>query len=264
MFQRLILLLLTAVLAVGCATVPGTGRRQLILFSQAEEAQLGFEAWEQTMATAKVVQSGPQRAMVKKIGQRIAAVADQLYPKNTASFQWQFELIDEPQTVNAWALPGGKSAVYTGLLPVTQTELGLAVVMGHEVSHALARHGGERMSQAAAVNGLLNVGQALAGPAEKGSDKALLFDALGVGSQVGMLAFGRNHESEADEIGLMLMARAGYDPREAVRLWERMASLSGDRPPEFLSTHPSEETRISRLKKLMPEALAIYKKHGGS
>ncbi|GJM20889.1 MAG: peptidase M48 [Planctomycetota bacterium] len=253
-------LLLVAASSISCATVAGTGRMQLNIFSPEEEAAMGIEAYQQQLAQSKVIQSGQQRTMVKQIGARIAEQADRLYPKVTATFQWQFELLDEPGIVNAWALPGGKSAVYTGLLPITQSVNGLAVVMGHEVAHALARHGGERMSQATFMNAGLDVVSALSGDVESGSGKEIALQALGIGTQLGSLAFGRSHESEADEIGLMLMAHAGYDPREAVKLWERMGALSGDRPPEWLSTHPSEQTRIERLQALMPEAMKIYNK----
>jgi len=264
MSRSILALLFAAVCAVGCATVPGTGRAQLNVFSPSEEAAMGFEAYQDQLAQSKVVQSGKQRTMVKQIGARIAEQADRLYPDNTATFEWQFELLDEPGIVNAWALPGGKAAVYTGLLPITQSETGLAVVMGHEVAHALARHGGERMTQATFMNAGLDLVAALAGDTEAGSGKDIALQALGIGSQLGSLAFGRSHESEADEIGLMLMAHAGYDPREAVKLWERMGAMGGERPPEWLSTHPSESTRIQRLQKLMPKAMKIYKKTTGA
>jgi predicted Zn-dependent protease len=161
-------------------------------------------------------------------------------------------VVDDPKTVNAWALPGGKSAVFTGLLPVAKNDAQLAVVIGHEAAHAIARHGGERMSQQAALNVLVSAGFQLS-EADPGTQEAVL-NALGLGT----LAFSRNQESEADHLGLLIAADAGFDPREAIPLWQNMAAAGGAGPPEFLSTHPSENTRIQRLNELMPEAMAVW------
>jgi predicted Zn-dependent protease len=184
-----------------------------------------------------------------------------MYPDPSREFTWEIVLIDEPNTVNAWCLPGGKMAVYTGLLPVTRDEQSLAVVVGHEVAHAVARHGGERMSQGL----VLDVTLTYAGsrmedmPADKRD--GILQALSGVGAVGVILPFSRMHESEADEIGLMLAADATYDPRAAIGLWERMAaSGTGTKPPEFLSTHPSEATRIARLQEAMPTALDLYER----
>jgi predicted Zn-dependent protease len=174
-------------------------------------------------------------------------------------FAWEFNLIEDPKTVNAWCMPGGKVAFYTAILPICKDEAGVAVVMGHEVAHAIANHGRERMSQGIAANfGLSTLGTALGQNPTLTND--LLMQAVGMGTQIGMLKFSRTHESEADEMGLIFMAMAGYDPQEAPKFWERMsAGAGGQKPPEWLSTHPSDETRISNLNKWMPKALKYYK-----
>lgn len=235
-------------LLVACQTVPVTGRQQLILISEPEETQLGLTAYEEILKTEKVSKDRKINALVQRVGKRIAAVADR------PDYQWEFRVIDK-DSANAFALPGGKVAVYTGILKYTQTEAGLAVVMGHEVAHALARHGGERMSRAIAANVVGELGASLTGisPAVMQAVSA----AYGVGVE---LPFGRSQESEADRIGLILMAKAGYDPEEAVPFWQRMsAGKSGKSTPEFLSTHPSGETRVRQLQEWMPEALTHYR-----
>jgi predicted Zn-dependent protease len=183
------------------------------------------------------------------------------YAEMAQRFQWEVIVIKDDKTMNAFALPGGKIAVYTGIFPVARAESGLAAVLGHEVVHALARHGAERMSQGQLMNAALQVAGAAAGAAGgEGMMSKAAMAALGAGAQVGvLLPFSRKHESEADYIGILLAADAGYDPRESVSLWERMGQLSrGGGPSEFLSTHPSHETRIDQLKKWMPEAMGIY------
>jgi predicted Zn-dependent protease len=191
----------------------------------------------------------------------IEAAKRSKYAEMANQFQWEVTVIKDDKTMNAFALPGGKIAVYTGIFPVAKTEAGLAAVLGHEVTHALARHGAERMSQGQLTNVTLQVLGTAAGTA---GDNAMLgqaaMAALGAGVQVGvLLPFSRKHESEADYIGILLAADAGYDPRESVHLWERMEQVSGGKgPSEFLSTHPGHETRIEQLKKWMPEAMAIY------
>lgn len=250
---------LFAVAALGaCSTTP-TGRSQLNFMSAAQEMRLGAEAYSEMLAEEKLITAGPQYQMVQRVGRRIAQSAKDLYPDTDAKdFRWEFSLIDDPQTVNAWALPGGKCAVYTGLLPVTQDEASLAAVMGHEVSHAIAHHGAERMSQNVILQGAL-IGASFSMRDMDGDKRAGIMAALGAGATVGvMLPFSRSHESEADEIGLYLSANAGYDPQAAIGLWKRMGALGGQRPPEWLSTHPSEETRIERLNEAMPKALELY------
>ena len=228
---------------LGCRTTPVTGRRALNFFSPTDDVQLGTEAYEEITGSQKLIRSGAQYDMVVRAMNRLAAVADD------EGWQWEVRLIDDDSMVNAFALPGGKMAVYTGILPVCQDETGLAVVMGHEIGHVVARHGTERMSRSVPQQVLL---QAI----DLGEYGQLAGTFLDVAWG---LPHGRSQESEADHIGLVYMARAGYDPRAAVAFWERMNSLSsGGGPPEFLSTHPSHETRVEQLEELMPAALAEY------
>ncbi len=256
------LLALTLTVLASCSTVPGTGRKQVNFISLDQQMALGSEAYTETLASAKVVTSGPDAEMVERIGHRVAQAAIELYPDNASQFDWEFTLIDDPNMINAWAMPGGKCAVYTGLLPVTGDENSLAIVMGHEVAHAIAEHGGERMTHQLILSGVL-LGASYKYKDKDTEERALILGAIGAGATVGvMLPFSRDHESEADHIGLMLAAHAGYDPRAAVPLWERMGA-SGQAPPEWLSTHPSSKTRIKRLNRLMPQALAIYQQAGG-
>jgi predicted Zn-dependent protease len=177
-----------------------------------------------------------------------------------SGYQWQFNLVNNAQA-NAWCMPGGKVVVYTGILPLTQNEAGLAVVMGHEIAHAVARHGNERMSQELATQ---MGGQALsvALSSQPGTTQQIFNTAVGVGSQLGSLAYSRKHESEADHMGLIFMALAGYNPNEAVPFWQRMAAKGGAKPPQILSTHPADATRIANIKKLLPEAMTYYRPAG--
>lgn len=247
----------------GCETNPYTGRSQLLMTSVSEEMQLGAQAYSQVKDDPKLRQSQDPREIepVKRIAARIIEAAKRSkYAEMAQQFQWEVTVIKDDKTANAFALPGGKMAVYTGIFPMAKTEAGLAAVMGHEVVHALARHGAERMSQGQLTNvGLQVVGAAAGATGGGGTVGQAAMAALGVGAQVGvLLPFSRKHESEADYIGILLAADAGYDPREAVALWERMGQMSGGTPSEFLSTHPSHETRITQLKRWMPEAMAIY------
>lgn len=233
---------------VACGTVPITGRQQLMLMSEPEEEQLGLTAYREILSKEHVSRNQRLNALVQRVGRRIAAVA------NRPDYQWEFHVVDKDEA-NAFALPGGKVAVYTGILKYTQTDAGLAVVMGHEVAHALARHGAERMSQSMVANTGLSVMSAIAGGQNQG-----LMQAIGVAYGVGVeLPFSRRQESEADHIGLILMAKAGYDPRQAVPFWQRMsAAKGGSGPPEFLSTHPAGKRRVRQLQAWMPEALSYY------
>jgi predicted Zn-dependent protease len=259
--------LLTVGLGVaGCETNPYTGRSQLLMSSVDQEMQMGAQAYHQVKADPKMRPSQDPREIepVKRVAARIVEAAKRSkYAQMAQQFQWEVTVIKDDKTANAFALPGGKMAVYTGIFPVAKTEAGLAAVMGHEVVHALARHGAERMSQGQLTNTALQVAGAAIGAS--GRNPVLgqaAMAALGVGAQVGvLLPFSRKHESEADYIGILLAADAGYDPRESVALWERMAQLSGGGgPAEYLSTHPSHDTRIDQLKEWMPEAMAIYEK----
>ena len=248
----------------GCETNPYTGRSQLLMTSVSEEIQMGAQAYDQVKSDPKIRPSQDSREIepVKRVAARIVEAAKRSkYAEMANKFQWEVTVIKDDKTANAFALPGGKMAVYTGIFPMARTEAGLAAVLGHEVVHALARHGAERMSQGQVTNVGLQVLGAAAGAAGRGRMLGqAAMAALGVGAQVGvLLPFSRKHESEADYVGILLAADAGYDPRESVALWERMGQMSGGgAPSEFMSTHPSHETRITQLKKWMPEAMAIY------
>jgi metalloendopeptidase OMA1, mitochondrial len=248
----------------GCQTNPITGRSQLLVTSVSEDMQLGSQAYQQVLADPKIQKSTDPRetAPVQRVAARVIAAAKQSkYAAMAQQFQWEVTVIKNDKIANASALPGGKITVYTGLFPVAQTEAGLAAVLGHEVGHALARHGAERMSQKMVVNVVGQVAKIALG--ESGASPRLsqtALAALGLGTNVGvLLPFSRAHESEADYIGILLAAEAGYDPRESIHLWERMEQASGGQSqPEFLSTHPSHGTRIKQLEKWMEEAMPIY------
>jgi len=257
-------LILVASIMVGCATVPITGRKQLNLVSDTEMMAMSFSQYEQFLNENKLSTNKQQTEMVKRCGKNIAAAVEQYmndngYAAHIKGFQWEFNLVDD-DTPNAWCMPGGKVVFYTGILPFTKTEEGLAVVMGHEIAHAVAKHGNERMSHQMGVQ-MGGAALSVAIDEKPEETKAIYMAAFGVGSQVGfMLPYSRTHESEADKMGLIFMAMAGYNPEAAVPFWERMAASGGQKPPEFLSTHPAEATRISNLKAYMPEALKYYNK----
>lgn len=250
--------------SLGCETNPYTGRSQLLMTSVSQEMQLGTQAYDQVKSDPKMKPSQDPREIepVKRVAARIIEAAKRSkYAEMAQQFQWEVTVIKDDQTANAFALPGGKMAVYTGIFPIAKNEAGLAAVMGHEVVHALARHGAERMSQGQLTNAALQAAGVAAGAS--GMNPLLsqgAMAALGAGAQVGLLLpFSRKHESEADYIGILLAADAGYDPRESVALWERMARMSGGgAQAEFVSTHPSHDTRIDQLKQWMPQALQIY------
>ena len=241
------------VLAVGafvsCDTVPITGRSQINVISEPDEVKMGAQAYQEVTGKAKVSGEAVANAQVKRVAQRIIAVSDK------PDLPWEVKVIEEPQA-NAFALPGGKLAVYTGILPITKDDAGLAAVIGHEVGHVLAHHSAERVSQQMIAQGL---GGALA--QGLGANPQLGQQVVGLAVQGLQLPWGRQQESEADHIGLVLMAKAGYDPHAARELWVRMAAASqgASRPPEFLSTHPSEATRITQIEGWMPEAMKYYK-----
>lgn len=259
------LILMGGIGLTGCQTNPYTGRSQLLITSVDEEMKMGAQAYDQIKGDPKVIVSQDPREVepVKRVAARIIEAAKRSkYAEMAKQFQWEVNVIKDDKTANAFALPGGKIAVYTGIFPMAKTEAGLAAVMGHEVVHALARHGAERMSQGRLTNAALGVAGAAIGA---GSQNPLLgqatMAALGVGAQVGvLLPFSRKHESEADYVGILMAADAGYDPRESIALWERMARSSGGGQAEFLSTHPSHGTRINQLRIWMPEAMSIYQK----
>jgi len=243
---------------VSCETAPISGRSQLILMSPGEEAKLGLQAFQEILKKEKISTNQAQTAMVQRVGARIAAATGR------TDFQWEFVLIDNDKMVNAFCLPGGKVAVYTGILPLTRDEAGLAAVIGHEVAHATARHGAERMSQSLLLQAGLSVGAVAAGVSGRDPGTTqLVLGALGAGATLGIiLPFSRLQETEADRLGMNYMARAGYDPRAARDLWIRMAEMSaklGRASPEWMSTHPSNASRIRDIEAMLPEALALYK-----
>ncbi len=249
----------------GCATNPYTQRWQFLILPQSYEQDLGAQAYHQVLQDPKIQVSHDAQDVepVHRVVNRIIAAAKQSqYAEIAQQFQWEISVIKDDKTMNAFALPGGKIAVYTGIFPVAKNEAGLAAILGHEVTHALARHGAERMSQGLVAQLLLTGADvALTGGGAGAGTRQAVMQALGLGAQVGvLLPFSREHESEADYIGLLLAAQAGYDPREAVHVWERMERAGGTQPPEFLSTHPSHGTRITNLQSWMPEALDLYAK----
>lgn len=255
-----------APLVAGCATEPITGRSHIMLISEDEANAMGVQAYQETLSDAELSADPAQIALVERVGTRIARVTDELLAEEGREpFEWEFKVIDAPDVANAFALPGGKVAVYTGILPITKDENGLAVVLGHEVAHAYARHGAKRVSEEVAAQfGLAAVGIAVEEvlDGENSTDMAqVAMLALGAADHFGRrLPFSRGDESAADEIGLILMARAGYDPRAAVDFWSRMQSAGGGGPPEFLSTHPAPGSRIEHIQELMPRALEEYEK----
>ena len=232
------------------------GRTAHHALSPAQEEQLGLQSYQQVLQESQTIDSGPEYELVKRVAARLAGATG---PAAT-TFKWQVSLVSSPQ-INAFCLPGGKIVVYTGILPVAQTEAGLATVMGHEMAHATLRHGSERLLQQKATQTLLTGVQTSLGDMSYEQQRAIM-GAIGAGAQYGILMpFGRDHESEADAIGLTYMARAGYDPREAVAFWQRMEEhSSGQAPPEFMSTHPSHDTRVARLKELLPQAMEEYQR----
>jgi metalloendopeptidase OMA1, mitochondrial len=244
--RRWLLLALLPGVLFGCVTAPYTGRSQLMIVSESQEVGLGAQAYRQTLRDNVVSDNAEALRIVRKVGERIARAA------NKPDYKWEFRVFDDPEQVNAFCLPGGKVGVYTGIFPIARDEAGLAVIVGHEVAHALLRHAGERISRVQ----LIGTGLGLVGAT--GMNPTLV-QALGLGASVGLLLpFSRSQESEADKVGLILMAKAGYDPRTAIFLWERMEQKQKGAPPEFLSTHPSSGTRVEELRAYMPEALGYY------
>jgi predicted Zn-dependent protease len=257
----------TIVLFFSCATNPFTGKQSLNFVSNSELFPSSFQQYGTFLKENKVIVGTTDARRVETVGMKIRAAAERWLKANGQDqylngYQWEYKLIENKE-VNAWCMPGGKIVVYSGILPVTQDDAGLATVMGHEVSHALANHGAQRMS-AAQLQQIGAVGVAVATGSKSAEQQQMWQQYYGLGSEVGvMLPFSRNHESEADKIGLTLMAIAGYNPEFAISFWERMAASSkGSKPPEFLSTHPADATRIANLRRLIPEAKAEALKFG--
>jgi predicted Zn-dependent protease len=250
-------------LLAGCAMNMVTGRNQLSLVPESQLQVMAITEYNTFLTANKVLSPGNREAaMVDRVGARIANAITKYYNnKGQGSvldgYKWEFNTVDS-KAVNAWCMPGGKVVVYTGLLPVTQNETALAIVVGHEIAHAIAKHGSERMSQGL-IQQLGGVALEVALSQKPQQTRDLFMQTYGIGSQVGaMLPWSRQQETEADQYGLIFAAMAGYDPREAIPFWERMSAVGGAKPPEFLSTHPSDDTRMRKLKQFMPEALKYY------
>jgi len=234
---------------------PETGRKARVALSSQQEETLGLQSYREVLSQSQVVSSGPAHEIVVRVAERLARATGDA----AKQFRWQVSLVQSPQA-NAFCLPGGKIAVFTGILPHTKTEAGLAAVMGHEMAHAVARHGSQRLLRTSLAQTLMMGASFSLSDMDPGQRQAVMA-ALGAGAQYGLLLpFSREHETEADEMGLLYMARAGYDPREAVSFWERMSSAGGPQPPEFASTHPSHGRRIQDLQAFMPQAIAEYEK----
>lgn len=249
--KKILLVLFTSILFVGCATTPMTDRKQVIFISSEEEIAMGEEAFREVLSKATLSTNKEQIEMVERVGKRLSEQID-------GDFNWEFALIESDQ-INAFCLPGGKVGIYTGILKITENEDGLAVVMGHEIAHAIARHGAERMSQ----NMILGLGALVLGVSTGSGDRAKYLAAYGIGSTlIVALPYSRKHEYEADYMGLIIMAKAGYDPNETVNFWQRMSEKkggAGSSLSEFLSTHPADDNRIEKLEAYMPEAMNYYK-----
>ncbi len=265
--KRIILFIPILLFCLNCSTVPLTGRKQLAFIPSSQINSLASQNYQEVLKESKLSNNQQQVEMIRRVGNRIvAAVEKYLTIENQKEiidgFKWEFNLIESEQ-VNAWCMPGGKVAFYTGIMPICKDDNGVAVVMSHEIAHAIAQHGNERMSQQLTAQ-MGGVALQVAMQEQPAQTQQLAMTAFGVGSQVGvLLPFSRTHESEADKMGLYFMTLAGYDPYEAPRFWERMNAGAGGNPPEFLSTHPNPSTRIANMQKWIPEALAYKAKYEG-
>jgi predicted Zn-dependent protease len=264
---RFYVLTLVAALLVGCGTtktVPITGRKQSLMVTDGEMLSLSTQQYQEYMKTAKPSTNATNTAMVKRVGQNLATAVESYMRSNgmaedIQNYKWTFNLVQD-QSVNAWCMPGGLIVVYEGLLPVTQDEASLAIVLGHEIAHAVARHSAEQLSTQYKQQYGMQIGSAVAGALGAGSTAVSIGQAvLSQGLSLQNLHYSRNHESEADHMGLIFAAMAGYDPQVAVNFWQRMAAASSNKTAEFLSSHPSDETRIKQIQGWMPEALKYYK-----
>jgi predicted Zn-dependent protease len=264
-FLVVVVIITSSTLFLSCSTVPLTGRSQLNMIPSSEMLTMSFQQYDQFLKENKLSTNQAEVNMIKQTGAKIKQAVEKYMAANKLSdrlkgYNWEFNLVEDDQ-INAWCMPGGKVVVYTGILPMTQDETGLAVVMGHEIAHAIAEHGNERMSQQL-LQQVGSVGLMVAMKDEPAETQAIWLSVYGVGTTVGiMLPYSRTHESEADHLGLIFMAMAGYDPHAAPEFWKRMAaSKQGGSPPEFLSTHPSDQTRINDITSWIPEAMKYYKK----
>lgn len=261
--KKIILVFAAGLLAYSCSTVPLTGRRSLAIVSNDEIQPLVNDEYKKAVSAEKNLTGTANGQSVVRVGQKMAKAVEAYlvqegYQDLVDDFAWEFNLLESDQ-INAWCMPGGKVAFYTGILPITKDEAGIAVVMGHEIAHAVASHARERMSNGMMINTGMSAFSTALGQ-NPSMTQQILLQSVGMGSQLGMLSFSRKHELEADEMGLIFMAMAGYDPRQAPAFWERMAAAGGGAPPEFLSTHPGPDRRIERLNANMPKALKYYKK----
>jgi len=266
-FKQKISGLFVLILVASCATNPFTGSQTMALVSNDQLFPTAFQQYNQVLSENKVITGTSQSEMIKRVGQRISVSAERWLNANgyqgyLEGYKWEYNLIESEQ-INAWCMPGGKIAFYTGILPIAENETAIAAIMGHEVAHALANHGQQRMSAAYIQQGIALAGNVLI---EDNQTRDIFNQSYGIGTQVGvMLPFSRSHETEADKIGLILMAVAGYNPEEAANLWRRMdANSGGQAPPEFLSTHPANASRIENLTNLVPQAKSEAKKFGVS
>lgn len=264
MKTKILLSSLLSLSLLQCQKVPVTGRRQLDFIPASEMQSMSYTNYKEFLGGHQLSSNAEKAAMVKRVGENIKRGVEQYMAQNNLTsrlkgFQWEFNLVEDP-TVNAWCMPGGKVVVYTGILPVVQDETGLAVVLGHEIAHAIAEHGSERMSQEL-ITQMGGTAMNIALASKPAETKALFNTVYNTGSQVGvLLPYSRLHESEADHLGLIFMAMAGYDPSKAVEFWQRMKAQGGAKPPQILSTHPSDEQRIQKIQKELPEAMKYYKK----
>ena len=265
---RLFVIMMVATLVVSCgttSTVPITGRQQTLMVSDGEVLSLSTQQYQEFMKSAKLSTNATNTAMVKRVGKNLAnAVSNYLRNNGMASelnnFAWEFNLVQDKQ-VNAWCMPGGKTVVYEGLLPVTQNEASLAIVLGHEIAHAVAKHSAEQLSTQVKQQYAMQIGSVLAGALGMGQNTQSIVQAIAAqGFNFKNLSYSRNHETEADHMGLIFAAMAGYDPQVATTFWQRMAASSNNQTAEFLSDHPSDATRIKNIQGWMPEALQYYKK----
>jgi predicted Zn-dependent protease len=262
--NKLLSILLTATLLVSCATVPITGRRQVNLLNEQNLMSMSLTQYNGFLEQHNTVPDYDKRTkMVKNAGEKLKVACEQFLKSQGKSsrvkgFEWEFNLVEE-ETVNAWCMPGGKVVFYTGIMPICQDETGVAVVMSHEIAHAVARHGNERMSQQLLVQ-LGGATLSVAMNEKPGYTRDLFMLSYGLGSQLGSLAYSRAHESEADKMGLVFMEYAGYNSEAAVDFWKRMSEQGGQKPPELLSTHPSDEKRINDIREYIPVAKSYAKK----
>ena len=261
--QKKIITAILLVVFISCAKVPITGRRQFNMVPESTMLEMSLTSYKEFISKNQLVPVSDSRTqMVKNIGNKLTQAVNSFLKeigqtKRTTGYNWEYNLVED-KTINAWCMPGGKVVVYSGILPLTKDEAGLAVVIGHEVAHAVARHGNERMSEQLAIQ-LGGIGLSVALSNKPQETRNIFLACYGVGGTLGSLAYSRQHEYEADKMGLIFMAKAGYNPEKAVEFWERMAAQSKSNTPNFLSTHPSDEKRIKELKEFLPKAKQYYK-----